>query len=143
MRTNSNWSEKHREARFDCPEFDQRDNAIPPHLVQKRRKKPPAKARTTPERQARTKGTSQPSSSSRARVVARDGRLCRYCGTYLDEQDLTLDHVVPRSKGGTNAQVNLAVCCAPCNSDKGDDDLGIATHKTGRVMVLRPPCLPR
>lgn len=67
-------------------------------------------------------------------IYARDGALCHYCGrplAALDEiPDLiggplpddfpTLDHVVPRSKGGGHALRNLVVSCFPCNRTKGD-----------------------
>jgi 5-methylcytosine-specific restriction endonuclease McrA len=49
-------------------------------------------------------------------VVARDGYFCRYCGC---DNALTLDHVQPRSRGGSDDPVNLALACKPCNSSKG------------------------
>ena len=52
----------------------------------------------------------------RDEVYARDGHACVYCGA---RSDLTLDHVVPLSKGGSNELENLATACRPCNSSKG------------------------
>jgi hypothetical protein len=49
-------------------------------------------------------------------VYARDGGRCVYCGA---EDRLSLDHVIPWSRGGENAVDNLAVACRPCNSSKG------------------------
>lgn len=52
----------------------------------------------------------------RARVVARDNFKCAKCGT---EHFLTIDHIVPVAKGGTNNESNLQTLCAICNSRKG------------------------
>ena len=41
---------------------------------------------------------------------------CAYCG---DDNDLTIDHVVPRSKGGADFTRNVVCCCKACNQDKG------------------------
>lgn len=45
---------------------------------------------------------------------------CFYCGTPLNRWTSTLDHLVPKSKGGTNNRKNLVVCCVPCNTKKAD-----------------------
>lgn len=50
-------------------------------------------------------------------VITRDGAICRHCGT---EEDLTIDHIQPISKGGTNELKNLQVLCKSCNSRKKD-----------------------
>ncbi len=47
----------------------------------------------------------------------RDGRRCRYCGA--KDRPLTIDHLVPRSQGGSDFIENLVVCCRNCNSRKG------------------------
>lgn len=51
----------------------------------------------------------------RERVVARDGPACCYCQRPLPPEQVTLDHVVPRSAGGGNHGANLVVACRPCN----------------------------
>lgn len=52
------------------------------------------------------------------RIAQRDGGYCcRYCGD--TSFPLTLDHVLPKSRGGTNAESNLVLACAACNSEKG------------------------
>lgn len=53
----------------------------------------------------------------RKAVFERDGYACQYCGTTCTT--LYCDHVVPVSKGGTNALENLVAACRPCNSSKG------------------------
>jgi 5-methylcytosine-specific restriction endonuclease McrA len=54
---------------------------------------------------------------TRRAVFARDGWACQYCGA---RSNLTVDHVIPRSKGGTSTWENIVASCAPCNRRKGD-----------------------
>ena len=54
---------------------------------------------------------------TRRAVFARDGWQCQYCGS---RANLTVDHVIPRSKGGTSTWENIVASCAPCNRRKGD-----------------------
>ena len=54
---------------------------------------------------------------TRRAVFARDGWSCQYCGS---RSNLTVDHVIPRSKGGAASWDNIVACCAPCNRRKGD-----------------------
>jgi len=44
---------------------------------------------------------------------------CIYCETKLTLENATTDHIIPISEGGNNCQVNLMVCCQPCNSERG------------------------
>jgi 5-methylcytosine-specific restriction endonuclease McrA len=55
---------------------------------------------------------------TRRAVFARDKWTCQYCGS--ERATLTVDHVIPRSKGGSSAWDNIVTCCAPCNRRKGD-----------------------
>lgn len=86
---------------------------------------------------------------TRAGVLRRDGRRCQYCGKRAD----TIDHVVPRSRGGTHTWDNCVAACRVCNSKKADRllaELGwaLATaprapHRHGGgVMVLAVEPLP-
>ena len=53
-------------------------------------------------------------------LAMRDGgAVCHYCGVRHKIYRLTLDHVVPRSRGGVNAKSNLVLACEPCNHAKG------------------------
>ena len=52
-------------------------------------------------------------------LFARDDHLCLYCGEVFPIRDLTRDHVVPRSRGGTDAWTNVATSCRRCNQRKG------------------------
>lgn len=58
--------------------------------------------------------------AKRFAIYARDGHACVYCGA---ADALSLDHVVPRSKGGSDSEHNLVTACQPCNSSKRDRDL--------------------
>ena len=51
-------------------------------------------------------------------MFARDRWACQYCGS--ERHSLTVDHVIPRSKGGSSGWDNIVTCCAPCNRRKGD-----------------------
>ena len=71
---------------------------------------------------------------SRRALFARDGWRCAYCGTTNGR--LTLDHIVPRSKGGESIWENVVTACAPCNLRKGDRSLeqaGMALRTSPRA----------
>jgi 5-methylcytosine-specific restriction endonuclease McrA len=55
---------------------------------------------------------------TRKAVLARDSYTCQYCGR--ETSGLTVDHVIPRSRGGTSAWDNIVAACAPCNRKKGN-----------------------
>ena len=55
---------------------------------------------------------------SRRSIFARDHYMCQYCG--YKSKELTLDHVIPKHKGGKSTWENLVCCCRKCNSKKGD-----------------------
>src|SRR5512146_761961 len=57
---------------------------------------------------------------SRKNILLRDRNTCQYCGTLLGSSELTLDHVIPRSRGGSSTWENLVACCHPCNRRKGN-----------------------
>src|SRR6266481_4950804 len=50
---------------------------------------------------------------SRKNILLRDRNICQYCGVVLPSGELTLDHVVPRSRAGESAWENLVACCHP------------------------------
>ena len=70
---------------------------------------------------------------TRAGVLRRDGRRCAYCGRRAD----TIDHVVPRSRGGGHTWENCVAACRLCNSKKADRLLG----ELGWILD-RPPRPP-
>lgn len=56
----------------------------------------------------------------RRAIYARDEWRCVYCDVPGSLAPLTLDHIKPRNKGGSNAARNLVTCCHACNASKGD-----------------------
>lgn len=71
---------------------------------------------------------------SRRAVFARDDYRCQYCGSRAD----SIDHVVPRSRGGRDVWDNLAAACRPCNMRKRD-----RTPDEAGMRLLRPCRAPR
>jgi 5-methylcytosine-specific restriction endonuclease McrA len=68
---------------------------------------------------------------SRAMIYKRDKNSCQYCGS---TRNLTIDHVVPRCRGGDDSWENLVVACSPCNTRKGNSLL----EHTGMRLLKRP-----
>lgn len=56
---------------------------------------------------------------SRDEIIQRDGQACYLCGKEISIHAITLDHIVPLSRGGTHTPLNVRVACQPCNSRKG------------------------
>lgn len=56
---------------------------------------------------------------SRLNLLARDNFSCQYCSTELDLSNCTVDHVLPRSQGGTTCWQNVVAACHQCNRKKG------------------------
>lgn len=62
----------------------------------------------------------------RLAIYLRDGFTCLYCGTDLRNstpQDVTLDHLITKSEGGSNSESNLVTACKKCNSSRGAKSL--------------------
>lgn len=60
------------------------------------------------------------SSLKRLRIYTRDKFRCQYCGAKKTVSELTLDHILPRSRGGQNSPLNVVTACLKCNNRKGD-----------------------
>jgi 5-methylcytosine-specific restriction endonuclease McrA len=60
------------------------------------------------------------SGARRIRIYIRDKYRCQYCGERKGALELTLDHILPRSRGGDNTQLNLVTACLACNNRKAD-----------------------
>ncbi len=56
---------------------------------------------------------------NRRNIFARDGNRCQYCGKKFPTTELSLDHVIPRSRGGGSTWENIVCCCLKCNIRKG------------------------
>ncbi|HZS46101.1 MAG TPA: HNH endonuclease [Blastocatellia bacterium] len=74
------------------------------------------------------------SASKRARILMRDRHRCQYCGHRFSAFELTLDHILPRSRGGRTEPENLCAACRPCNQRKGD-----RTPDEARMPLLSTP----
>ena len=57
---------------------------------------------------------------SRKNILLRDRNTCQFCTRVFPAAELTLDHVIPRSRGGRSSWENLVACCYTCNNRKGD-----------------------
>jgi 5-methylcytosine-specific restriction endonuclease McrA len=71
---------------------------------------------------------------SRRAIFARDEHRCQYCGGFAD----SIDHVMPRSRGGLHVWDNVAAACRPCNLSKRD-----RTPDEAGMRLARPPRAPR
>ena len=74
---------------------------------------------------------------SRREVFNRDSHMCQYCGR-RGQRDLTLDHVVPRHRGGRHAWDNLVTACKGCNHRKAG-----RTPAEAKMHLMREPIQPR
>jgi 5-methylcytosine-specific restriction endonuclease McrA len=75
---------------------------------------------------------------NRKNLFARDDHTCQYCGRTEPTNQLSLDHVIPRSHGGPTTWENIVCCCLRCNSRKGG-----RTPKEARMKLLSSPSKPR
>ena len=75
---------------------------------------------------------------SRRTVLARDHYTCQYCNAQPGKAHLTIDHVLPRSRGGETRWENVVTACAACNRRKGD-----RTPVEATMPLLRQPRRPR
>jgi 5-methylcytosine-specific restriction endonuclease McrA len=57
------------------------------------------------------------------KVCIRGACFCGYCGAIVPKKKMTVDHITPKCKGGTNDIENLMPCCGDCNRDKADMSL--------------------
>lgn len=71
---------------------------------------------------------------NRNRIYKRDGHSCVYCGS---SKNLTLDHVIPKSRGGSNDWTNLVTSCFKCNLKKAD-----RTPEEARMVMRQKPYIP-
>ena len=75
---------------------------------------------------------------NRRNVVHRDNNICQYCGNRFCFSDLTMDHVIPKSKGGLKSWTNIVASCKRCNSRKRD-----RTPEEARMPLIKQPQVPR
>lgn len=75
---------------------------------------------------------------SRKAVLLRDAFTCQYCGAQPGREHLTLDHIIPRSRGGRMDWENVVAACAPCNRRKSN-----RTPDEADMKLLSAPTRPR
>jgi 5-methylcytosine-specific restriction endonuclease McrA len=76
---------------------------------------------------------------SRKNILMRDRYTCQYCHRALASGELTLDHVIPRSRAGESAWENLVACCHSCNNRKGSrtpEEAGMKLARQPRPFSL-------
>jgi len=75
---------------------------------------------------------------SRKNIFERDRHLCQYCRKKFPKADLTIDHVMPRSRGGRDTWENLVLACVKCNIRKGN-----RTPDEAHMPLLKEPAKPK
>jgi 5-methylcytosine-specific restriction endonuclease McrA len=75
---------------------------------------------------------------NRRNVLARDGHRCQYCARHLPAHLLSVDHVIPRSRGGVTSWENLVCACLTCNIRKGG-----RTPQEAKMKLVRRPVKPK
>ena len=75
---------------------------------------------------------------NRRNLFARDNNTCQYCGKRFGSSQLSLDHVIPRSRGGAATWQNIVCACTKCNVRKGG-----RTPAEANLQLIRPPVKPR
>lgn len=79
---------------------------------------------------------------SRRNIFERDKNTCQYCGKRFAKSDLTIDHVIPQSKGGLDTWENLVLACVKCNVHKGNRTPAQAGMSL-RHRPVKPSWLPQ
>jgi 5-methylcytosine-specific restriction endonuclease McrA len=74
---------------------------------------------------------------SRRNIFKRDHYTCQYCGVQPGSEELTIDHVLPRSQGGTSTWENCVLACVACNKRKAD-----RTPQQASMHLRKPPVRP-
>ena len=75
---------------------------------------------------------------SKWNMYIRDDFICQYCSKVCERAELTTDHVIPKSKGGSISWENCVTSCKGCNNKKGN-----RTPKEARMILRNPPRKPR
>lgn len=75
---------------------------------------------------------------SKNSMMSRDDFTCQYCGKNIPERLITIDHIVPESKGGRSNWANCVSCCSPCNNKKSN-----RTPEEVGMKLIKRPLIPR
>ena len=71
---------------------------------------------------------------TRRNIAIRDNSSCQYCGVLLETKDYTIDHVLPRARGGSSVWTNLTLACVQCNKHKSN----CLPHEVGLALRQKP-----
>ena len=74
---------------------------------------------------------------SRTNIFKRDKYTCQYCGKHLEKNELTIDHVYPKSRMGPDIWEKLVTCCKECNQKKAN-----RTPKEAHMKLIKRPVRP-
>ena len=77
-------------------------------------------------------------SPTRKNIYWRDQYTCQYCSEEFRYRELSLDHVIPKSRGGGRGWLNLVTCCHTCNQKKGNK-----TPSEASMALIRTPFVPK
>lgn len=83
------------------------------------------------------KRNNSPVKFSRQNIYIRDRYKCQYCGRKFPAEDLTYDHIIPKSRGGKTKWENIVTCCMQCNRKKGG-----RTPREASMKLIRKPVIP-
>lgn len=75
---------------------------------------------------------------NRKNIIARDENHCQYCGRRFSTSHLSIDHVVPKSRGGKSTWTNVVAACHRCNTRKGG-----RLPSEASMRLMKPPSAPR
>ena len=75
---------------------------------------------------------------SRRQLYKRDNYMCQYCGARPGTEELSIDHIIPQSRGGATTWTNCTLACVDCNSKKAD-----RTPKEAGMFLRRKPAKPQ
>jgi hypothetical protein len=71
---------------------------------------------------------------SKRALIVRDESTCQFCNRVLNESDATVDHLIPKSKGGNTSFLNCVIACFICNNIKGNKSL----NESGLKLIKQP-----
>ena len=84
------------------------------------------------------KRNKSPVKFSRQNIYARDRYKCQYCGLKHPLEELTYDHIQPKSRGGKTEWKNIVTCCIKCNRKKGG-----RTPREASMRLIKKPVIPK
>lgn len=71
---------------------------------------------------------------TRKNILIRDKYICQYCGLDFPPNELTIDHIIPKAKGGLTRWDNVVACCKQCNNKKGK----MTSWEAGMTLIRKP-----